>query len=152
MDQQEEHSLSRAVSSLDLNAALAATQKTLRDGCYSTADLLKLRPMSEEAGQDVETKAPEGILTPPDMVMPKPPPPTPEDTHSIDAVVANDAAGEIADDLAEDELNEAGIQVVPAGSEAPKKKKKKKKSGANKKAKPTGFEGECSLSERYNFR
>lgn len=135
-DQHEGSSLSRAVSSLDLNAALAATQKKLRDGSYSPAELLKLRSGSEECekedDQDKPSKA--GILTPPDLTCPNPPPPTPEVTHSIDSV---------ANDLAEDDLNEQGIQVVPAGSEA--KKKKKSKSKANKKPKPTGFEGNDSF-------
>lgn len=139
-DQHEESSLSRAVSSLDLNAALTATQKKLQDGTYTAAELLTLRPKTEECEKEGDQDGPskpsgDGILTPPDISCPNPPPPTPEVTHSIDSV---------ANDLAEDELNEAGIQMVPAGSEAKTKKKRSKRSGANKKAKPTGFEGGSS--------
>lgn len=127
----ESPSLSRAVSFVDLNAALLATQKTPREGCYGREEMLTLRP---KADSSVHAGERSGVVSPgaENADYPNPPPSTPHDPTAAD--------------LAEIDLEEQGIQIVPPGSEA-SKEKKKKSSRANKKPKPTGFEGVSPLSD-----
>lgn len=122
-------SLSRAVSFVDLNDALLVTQKRAGKERHVEESLAEHQSESEAPAPGDEHK---DILIDDVEVTgrPRPPPSTPHD----------ETEAAVAADLAEDELNETGLGVVPAGSEK-KKKKKKKSSGANKKPKPTGFEG-----------
>lgn len=129
--------LSRAVSFVDLSAALLRTQNSPTKMHYSRDELLAYRSEnSPPANNDVAKASAE------DAGCPKPPPSTPHDPTST-TTPANEI-DQTAADLAEIALNESGVQIVEPGSEAPKKKKKKS-SGVNRKAKPTGFEGTLFL-------
>jgi len=125
------HNLSRAVSFVDLTAALLKSQNSPFKMHYSREGLLACRSeIASTLNHDVAKASAE------DAGCPKPPPSTPHDPTTT----TNDQVNQTAADLAEFELNESGVQIVPEGSGA-LKKKKKKSSGINKKPKPTGFEG-----------
>ncbi len=133
--------LSRAISNADLNAALEAVQTRVGTALhYSKDTLLALRPkiQAENDLKHVEVTGVasppdgEGLVTPPGLTCPKPPPPTPATPENgLQAAVI--------------ESTKIGAVVTEA---APKKKKS---SGKNKKAAATGFEGKSSLG-LYNTR
>jgi hypothetical protein len=136
MAKPQDEELSRAVSSLDLNAALTASQNEPRNGRYTKEELLSLRP--EESG-DVEKHVEQvgvakvgsdGVTTPPTRICPNPPPPTPEVITGSPTAPPNLTGGQLIKD------EEYGLRV--AGEEP--KKATKKSSGKNKNA-ATGFEG-----------
>ena len=129
----EDGELSRAVSYLDLNEALTASQNECEGPRYSKDELLRLRPEIEKHPEHVEVAEIDldGVMTPPSQTCPGPPPPTPEDANKLAA--ASNGEGAIAAN---------NVELVTG--EGPKKKKKKKKnksSGEKKKAPATGFEG-----------
>lgn len=128
--------LSRAISNVDLNAALEAVQTQVDTGLRYTKDtLFALRPKSqtEKNVDHVEvtevTSSPdgEGLMTPPGLTCPKPPPPTPATPENRVQAAGTESA----------KTNVNVAEVAP--------KKKKKSSGKNKKAPATGFEGTSSL-------
>ncbi|CZT45504.1 uncharacterized protein RSE6_05820 [Rhynchosporium secalis] len=129
-------SLSRAVSEIDLNAALKVVQEQGEIGSrYSQDALLSLRPKIPFEKKDAEhvevvelSSDTEGLITPPYQSYPKPPPPTP--ATPLDGAYVNEVEG------ADTDATDAPPVVV---AEQPKKKKKKS-SGKNKKPNPTGFE------------
>ncbi|EKD18262.1 uncharacterized protein L3040_004779 [Drepanopeziza brunnea f. sp. 'multigermtubi'] len=138
--QHQATSLSKAVSQIDLNAALNAVQAEAATGLRYTQDtLLALRPKTKDEKraevEHVEVAAlsspdgDQGIMTPPYRDSPAPPPPTPATplSNGAEPVASTDVAG-------------AKSTSVAVGVEAPKKKKKKGGSGKNKKAPVTGFE------------
>jgi hypothetical protein len=126
----EDDELSRAVSSLDLNEALTASQNERKGPRYSKDELLSLQPEIEKHPEHVEVAeiGSDGVMTPPSQACPRPPPPTPEDANKL-AAASN----------GEDVIAADNVELV-AGEE-PKEKKKSKGSGKNKKAPATGFEG-----------
>lgn len=130
-------SLSRAVSHVDLEAALLASQQDTSNPTKKIQDLTvrpkSPRPQEDKKSSDMDLQAENGsdaVISPQHPIAP---PVTPAETNY------DNENNETTHVDAKDDLNELGIQVVPAGAEAPKKKKKS--SGKNKKAKPTGFEG-----------
>jgi hypothetical protein len=127
--------LSRAVSQVDLAAALTSLPKDQEHGLrYTHEELLSLRPAIEKNGEHVEvteigSPPADGVMTPPNLAGPAPPPPTPASpgTATLDEI-----------------LKETTNIIPPIESE--QKKKKKRSSGKNRKAAPTGFEGLCFRS------
>jgi hypothetical protein len=131
-------SLSRAVSHVDLEAALIASQQDSPNPIKKTQNLTvrpkSPQPREDEKSSNADAQAENGAdpITSPQH--PIAPPVTPAETNY------DNENNDTAHVDAKDDLNELGIQVVPEGSEV-SKKKKKKSSGKNKKPKPTGFEG-----------
>lgn len=134
----EDGELSRAVSSLDLNEALTASQNERKGLRYSKDELLSLRREIEKHPDHVEVAeiGLDGVMTPPSQTCPRPPPPTPEDANKL-AAASNGEGAMTADN----------VELV-TGEDPKKKKKKSKSSGGNKKAPATGFEG-LSTSSPY---
>ncbi|KAL2070537.1 hypothetical protein VTL71DRAFT_13563 [Oculimacula yallundae] len=129
--------LSRAVSEIDLSAALKAVQAQAENGPhYSQDTLLALRPKvtSEKKDEHVEVTEIEpdagGLKTPPYHLSPNPPPPTP--ATPLNGPSVEEVKGAVPD--AVDTIDQAPVVGVEP------KKKKKKSSGKNKKPNPTGFE------------
>ena len=131
--------LSRAISEIDLNAALRAVQAQGETGPrYSADTLLALRPKTsqDKHAEHVEVAEispdTEGLMTPPYHAYPKPPPPTP-------ATPINGAQANVGEAASTDVPSTNGSGPVVVADQP--KKKKKKSSGKNRKANPTGFEG-----------
>jgi hypothetical protein len=131
-----EKKLSRAVSQVDLAAALTSLPKEQENiVSYTQEELLSLRPKDKKKNgahvEFVEVGSPptDGVMTPPNFVAPAPPPPTPASPGTPPA-------------LGEGVLKEKANGLAPLVAEG-EKKKKKKSSGKNRKAAPTGFEGSC---------
>jgi hypothetical protein len=128
--------LSRAVSQVDLAAALTSLPKGQEHGLrYTHVELLSLRPAIEKNGEHVEVTGigsprADGVMTPPNLAGPAPPPPTP----------ASPGTATPDEDLKETTNN------LTAPIEREQIKKKKRSSGKNRKAAPTGFEGSCFRS------
>jgi len=134
-----EDKLSRAISSLDLNAALTATQNKPKTDRYSQEELLSLRPRETNTKELAErikvgnTEA-DGIITPPSQISPNPPPPTPD--------VADGSASSISieqDRTIKDE--EDGVKNAEGEPDKKTKKKRKKSRSGKVKKIVTGFEG-----------
>jgi len=135
MAEHHEKKLSRAVSQVDLAAALTSLpqdqEHTVR---YTQHELLSLRPKDEKINGvrtevlEVGSPPPEGVMTPPNFAAPAPPPPTPASPGTPPTL--HDGA-----------LKEKPNGLAPPVVEEEKKKKKKKSSGKNRKAGATGFEG-----------
>ncbi|KAK0120671.1 hypothetical protein ONS96_010872 [Cadophora gregata f. sp. sojae] len=130
--------LSRAISEIDLNAALKAVQAQGEIGPrYSQDTLLALRPKTtdekhtEHVGVAEISPDTEGLMTPPYHAYPKPPPPTP--ATPINGPPANGVE-------ATDSSVPSTIGSIPVVVADQAKKKKKKSSGKNRRANPTGFE------------
>jgi hypothetical protein len=137
MAEHHEKKLSRAVSQVDLAAALTSLPKEQENIVrYTQEELLSLRPKDKKNGARVElvevgSPPTDGVMTPPNFVAPAPPPPTPASPGTPPA-------------LDEGVLKEKANGLAPLVAEEEKKKRKKKKSsGKNRKAAPTGFEGSC---------
>ncbi len=128
--------LSRAVSELDLNAALATVQTLQRTGLrYTPETLMSLRSKTGTYDEHSEVTRAEqvadGVKTPPDHLCSNPPPPTP-------------ATPEIALESGEGlkvTNEDPNASLTPAATDAPKKKKKKSGKGKSKKPPANGFEG-----------
>lgn len=137
-----EKKLSRAVSQVDLAAALTSLP-TEQDHIvrYTQDELLSLRPKDEKKNSvrvevlEVDSPPTGGVMTPPNFVTPAPPPPTPASPGT--SPTSNEGV------LAE---QPNGLGRILGGGE---QKKKKKSSGKNRKAAPTGFEGWCLLTLEY---
>jgi hypothetical protein len=123
--------LSRAISEVDLNAALKNIKKQAESGIRYTKDqIIGLRSGNEKNTvdhvefADIARQKQNGVVTPPYLAVPKVPPPTP----ATPVAPADSTNMGSEDDGA----------VQPAQAEQPKKKKS---SGKNKKPPPTGYEG-----------
>lgn len=131
--------LSRTISELDLTRALDAARIQAETGMRYTAEqILEWRPKPEKISgetvvvEEVGSPLHEGVMTPPNLVCPKPPPPTPA-TYGKTATVKFDDVDEAPS------VPDTTLAPLPNG-EAPKKKRKKS-SGKNRKPPATGFEG-----------
>lgn len=164
MSEYGESSLSRAVSSIDLNAALTATQINPRPPRYTMDTIVSLRSGEEHVDQEdyaheLSTNGAigEGIITPPNFVSPRPPPPTPASLNFLPTPPATEVAnshlsnangnGEVAEFAGDRADGDQSDDELAANSKAVEelKKKKKKRSGKTKKPAPTGFEGLLGL-------
>jgi hypothetical protein len=139
MAESHESQLSRAISQVDLAAALISLPKEEEHIVKCTQEeLLALRPVSKRNGEHVEIAdigflIPDGVTTPPNFTSPAPPPPTPA------------SPGSNPDECTQ-ALNDNTNGRVTSRSGAEQKKKKKNSHGKDKKPAPTGFEGSCFYS------
>jgi hypothetical protein len=144
MAESQESKLSRAVSQVDLAAALTFLPKEQEHIVkYTQEELLALRPVTEKNGEHVEitdigSPTSDGVTTPPNFTGPAPPPPTP--ASPISTATPDEGAQALND-------NTNGLTPPVEGvGQKKKKKKKKKSSGKSKKPAPTGFEGSWLFS------
>lgn len=144
--------LSRAISEIDLNAALRTVKAQADSGLRYTKDhLKKLRTGTEKNPIDhiehVEIHRPDaGIVTPPYLIVPDVPPPTPATpifTAPATVHTVNTSTDPAADAAVADPTFDPAAEIAAAvpKPEVEKVKKKKKSSGANKKGPVSGFEG-----------
>jgi hypothetical protein len=135
MAESHESKLSRAVSQVDLAAALTSLPKEQEHAVkYTQEELLSLRPVIKKNGVRVETAeigSPtfDGVITPPGFTGPAPPPPTPASPGSTSTLEGRQA------------LSDNTNSLTPFDAGVEQKKRKKKSSGKNRKPAPTGFEG-----------
>jgi hypothetical protein len=140
MAESHKRELSRAVSQVDLAAALTSLPKEQEHIVkYTPEELLSLRPTIKKNGEHVEitdigSPTSDGVMTPPSFGGPAPPPPTPASPGNT-----------VTPEEGVQALKDTTSTLTPP-VESEQKKKKKRSSGKNRKAAPTGFEGSCLCS------